>query len=883
MLTSHEIRNGFIEFFKDRGHTFVPSAPVIPLADPTLLFINAGMNQFKDIFLGLRTPAYTRVVNSQKCIRVSGKHNDLEEVGPSNRHHTFFEMLGNWSFGDYYKQDAIKWAWELLTEVWKLPKARLYATVYLDDDEAEAIWKSETDINPAHISRHGKKDNFWEMGEIGPCGPCSEIHIDMGPDACDMQGVDHVCEVNGVCGRILEIWNLVFIQYHRDENGKLHDLPAKHVDTGAGLERISAVLQGGLSNYDSDLFKPLIAAVEDLSGVPYGGDIIYPHRIIADHLRSLTFAIADGALPANEGRGYVLRRILRRASRYGHEIGLKEPFIYKLVPVLIDLMGGVYPEIKEKHQHVTLTIKSEEEGFTATLERGLDIFNGMTGRMAEKSENILTGDCAFKLYDTFGFPLDLTQLMAREKGFGVDVEGFHSAMSRQKERARAGGKFVMNKNDKPPYINITDYAEKPSEEWQTFTGYKEDSGDTEIVKYRPVEEGIEVVVKETPFYAEAGGQAGDTGTMTLQTKKYPVTDSYIDEASQKTLKIEAEFEEFRENLKSGSEVKLEVDIERRWDIRRNHTATHLLQHALRQILGEHVQQSGSYVHPDYLRFDYTHYQKPDSGQLFRVEQLVNENIMANYPVMAEITSIEEARKQGAMALFGEKYGEEVRMISVGDISRELCGGTHCNRSGDVGNFRITSETGVSSGIRRIEAKTGNAAIKLMMEDRQALEDIREILHSHGSDVVEKLQKFAADKKELEKEVEKLRKSGGGIDLKGVIGEAVEISGVKVVTKVMEVKNLDELKDFGDLIRDNLQSGLAFLAADLDGKAGLVCVVTDDLIAKGIKAGDLVKKAAKVIGGGGGGRPHLATAGAKSSENLDKALEEAVKIAKEALK
>ena len=861
----------------------MPSAPVIPIADPTLLFINAGMNQFKDVFLGMRTPAYTRAVNSQKCIRVSGKHNDLEQVGPSNRHHTFFEMLGNWSFGDYYKQDAIKWAWELVTGVWKIPKDKLYATVYLDDDEAEAVWKQETDINPEHVSRHGKKDNFWEMGEIGPCGPCSEIHIDMGPDACDLPGVDHVCKVNGVCGRILEIWNLVFIQYHRDENGELHDLPAKHVDTGAGLERISAVLQGGLSNYDSDLFKPLIAAIEDLSGVPYGGKIMNPHRIIADHLRSLTFAIADGALPSNEGRGYVLRRILRRASRYGHEIGLKKPFLYKLVPVLIDLMGDVYPEIREKHQHVTLTIKSEEEGFTATLERGLDIFNGMTARMVEKSEVTLSGEDTFKLYDTFGFPLDLTQLMAREKGFEVDVEGFHSAMTGQKERARAGGKFVINKNDKPPYLNVADYADKPSEEWQKFVGYEVESCRSEVVKYRAVDDYLEVVVKETPFYAESGGQVGDRGTLLMPGKQYPVTGSYIDEASQKVIRIEADSDEFSQSLKSGSAVELEVDHQRRWDIRRNHTATHLLQHALREVLGDHVQQSGSFVHPGYLRFDYTHYQKPDNSQLLRVAQLVNQNIMANYPVTAEITSLEEARKQGAMALFGEKYGEQVRMISVGDISRELCGGTHCHRSGDVGNFRITSETGVSAGVRRIEAKTGAAAIELMMEDRQALEDIREILHSHGSDVVEKLQKFAADRKELEKEVEKLRKSGGGIDLNEILTAGTDISGSKIVSSRFDAKTLDELKDFGDLVRNTLKSGIGFLGADLDGKAGLVCVVTDDLIAQGVKAGDLVKIAAKVIGGGGGGRPHLATAGAKSSENLDKALEEAVKIAREALK
>ncbi len=861
----------------------MPSVPVVPQSDPTLLFINAGMNQFKDIFLNKRKPSYVRAVNSQKCIRVSGKHNDLEEVGYSNRHHTFFEMLGNWSFGDYYKTEAIKWAWELVSEIWKFPKDRLYATVYLDDDEAERIWREETDIDPSHISRFGKKDNFWEMGEIGPCGPCSEIHFDMGADGCDKKEVKHRCEVNGVCGRILEIWNLVFIQYNRDERGNLHELPDKHIDTGAGLERITTILQSGTSNYDCDLFQPIIRRVEELSGVSYSDKII-PHRVISDHLRALAFAIADGALPSNEGRGYVLRRILRRASRFGTEIGLNKPFIYKLVPSLVDIMGDIYPELSEKHQHITLTIKSEEEGFTATLERGIEIFNSIIEKMSINGENVIPGEDAFRLYDTFGFPLDLTQLMAREKGFKVDIDGFERAMSGQRARARAGGKFILEENKNRPYTNLMPYADEPPEEWQIFVGYDHEDYETDVVKYRDCGDCFEVVVKESPFYAEAGGQVGDTGIMTLANgTEFRVNDSYFDESSQRVLKVSGNYSRFVASISGSSRVKLSIDSDRRMAIRRNHTATHLLHLALRQTLGEHVQQAGSLVHPDYLRFDYTHYQKPNRQALLRVERMVNENIMLNHKVSAEITTLEEARARGAMALFGEKYGEKVRMISVDDISRELCGGTHCSNSGDIGSFRITSETGVSSGIRRIEAVTGYKALELQMEEREALEDIREILNSYGSDVVEKLKKFAEGKKELEKELLRLRRSGRGLDLESLISKAEVVDGAKIVATRIEATSLDELKELGDVIRERLKSGIGFIGANIGGKAGIVCVVTDDLINRGINAGTLVGVAAKSIGGGGGGRAHLATAGAKSAEKLDFALREAIKIAEKALK
>ncbi len=883
MLTSRQIRSGFIDFFKDRGHTFVPSAPVVPISDPTLLFTNAGMNQFKEIFTGHRIPPYKRAANSQKCIRVSGKHNDLEEVGPSNRHHTFFEMLGNWSFGDYYKKEAIAWAWELLTEVWKLPKDKLYATVYLDDDEAAEYWKSETDIARNRISRHGAKDNFWEMGEIGPCGPCSEVHIDIGPEGCGMEGVEHKCEVNGVCGRYVELWNLVFIQYDRDREGNLTELPAKHVDTGAGLERLSAVLQGGLSNYDSDLFTPLIERLQDLSGIAYT-DAVIPHRVIADHLRALAFAIADGAIPSNEGRGYVLRRILRRASRFGHEMGIKEPFIHKLVPVLVDSMGDVYPELKDRHQHIALTIKSEEQGFTATLERGLDIFSSVAERVQREGETVIPGEDAFKLYDTYGFPLDLTQLMARERGYTVDVDGYEAAMMRQRARAREGGVFQVSEGEESVWEVLTDTKDSPPEVWQKFTGYDFEDYETEVVKCRDLESGFEVVVRETPFYAEAGGQVGDRGVIeTADGSEYTITDSYYDNLGERILKVEGDYNAFHSEVKSETRITLKVDSARRMSIRRNHTATHLLHFALRKYLGVHVQQAGSLVHPDYLRFDYTYYHKPDFDTLIKVEREVNRLIMDNSDVAAETTSYDDARSKGAIALFGEKYGDEVRMISVGDFSRELCGGTHVNRSGDIGFFRITSETGVSAGVRRIEAVTGDTALDSILGERRAVESFKEILHSHGSDVTEKLLKFAAEKKELEHEVEKLRKSGGGVNLKELFQDAVVKNSAKIIAKKVEVPDMEALKDMGDLVRDKLGSGIGILGAEIGGKAALVCVVTDDLIQKGVKAGELVKKTAKVIGGGGGGRAHLATAGAKDSSQLEKAFEEGMKLAEEAVK
>ena len=882
MLTFQEIRRGFIDFFRDRGHTFVPSSPVVPIGDPTLLFTNAGMNQFKDIFLGLKQPTYTRAANSQKCIRVSGKHNDLEEVGKSNRHHTFFEMLGNWSFGNYYKREAIRWAWELLTEVWKLPQEKLYATVYLEDDEAEEFWISETGIGHDRISSFGKKDNFWEMGEIGPCGPCSEIHIDLGAEACGTPNMEHYCGVNGECGRFVELWNLVFMQYFRDTQGKLTDLPEKHVDTGAGLERIAMSLQGGLSNYDSDLFRPLIRGIEELSGVEYG-EVFVPHRVIADHLRALVFAIADGALPSNEGRGYVLRRILRRASRFGHEIGLREPFIYKLAPILVDMMGEFYPEIKEKHQHVSLAIKSEEEGFSATLQRGLDIFDGVSAKIMQSGETEIPGEDAFRLYDTYGFPLDLTQLMAREKNLSVDVKGFRRAMEGQRAQARKGGKFAAAEITEKPWTYVVPEEKINPDRKGTFVGYKRKAIKTKVVKFRPKNDNFEFVADQTPFYAESGGQVADKGVVKTSNGTLDIINTYYDFDGE-IIHVIPDFDKTLQLFLSPGKpgITLEVDSTRHSAIKRNHTATHLLHYALRKHLGEHVHQSGSLVHPDYLRFDYTHYHKPDFDTMMKIEREVNELILRNDIVSATITTFDEARSQGAMALFGEKYGDEVRMVSVGDFSRELCGGTHVNRSGDIGCFRITSETGVSAGIRRIEAVTGLKALDEVMNEHRAVETFKELLYSRGGDVIEKMKRFVTEKRELEREIEKLRRSGSGINIEELLGGAVIKNGAKIVSRKVDAPDNDALKTLGDLVRENLGSGVAFLGAEIEGKAALVCVVTDDLIEKGVKAGELVKKAAKAVGGGGGGRPHLATAGAKDASKLESALEIARETALEAI-
>lgn len=919
-MTSSEIRTSFLEFFKERGHTIVPSAPVIPFNDPTLLFTNAGMNQFKDVFLGTGKRSYRRAADTQKCIRVSGKHNDLEEVGRDTYHHTFFEMLGNWSFGDYYKKEAIAWAWELLTNAWRLPKDRLWATVYKDDAEAEECWRAATDIDPKHILRFEEKDNFWEMGETGPCGPCSEIHFDRTPSgnaSADM--------VNAGTAAIIEIWNLVFIQYDRDETGKLNPLPARHVDTGMGFERICAVLQGKDSNYDTDIFIPLINTIGEISRKPYHGnlqssadnlqsEIATAMRVIADHIRTLTFAIGDGAIPSNEGRGYVLRRILRRAARFGRNLGMHDPFMYRLVPTLVETMGNVFPEIQSKQEHIQRIIQGEEEGFNATLDNGLEKFEEVMKRLGQS--RIFPGDEAFRLYDTYGFPEDLTELMAAERGLKVDSKRFSDLMNEQKTRSRVSGKTT----DVPGILKFMSGGAEQTE----FVGYTEFECEANITS---LAEGF-AILDRTPFYAESGGQVGDTGVLIAGEKILRVTDTLKDENVIGHKVEETIAQAF------GQKVIARIDKPRRLSIMRNHSATHLLHAALRKILGTHVQQAGSLVAPDYLRFDFSHYSKLEEKELSDIEALVNEKIKENIPRSPNLNNIpfQEAKTMGALMFFGEKYGDRVNVIQFGNFSTEFCGGTHVNATGEIGYFKIRSEGSIGSGVRRIEALTGDYALEYLHqqekvisvqidEARGQLDELANVhselaslsngtsgLLNRSSDEfrqqIDKLQsriifperatyelgetsekirerqralsdvivQIAETKKTFEKELARFRLRAHAGSMDDAVRSAQNLNGIKFVASRTNAASIEELKSLGDSLRTKLVSGIGLLAAVIDDKVQLVCVVTDDLVqSKRADAGKIVGAMAKLLGGGGGGRPHMATAGGKDIGKLDSVL------------
>lgn len=851
-MTSKEIRQSFLDFFKEKEHRIVDSAPVVPHSDPTLLFTNAGMNQFKDVFLATGSRDYKRAVNTQKCIRVSGKHNDLEEVGHDTYHHTFFEMLGNWSFGDYYKEQAIIWAWELLTDVWKLPKERLWATVYRTDDEAFEIWKTKTDINPNHILRFDEKDNFWEMGDTGPCGPCSEIHINVSDD------YDNPKWVNAGDPKCIEIWNLVFIQNNRDENGKLHDLPAKHVDTGMGFERVCAVLQGKSSNYDTDVFTPIINTIEKLSGIKYKvNEHQIAMRVIADHVRTLTFAIADGATPGNEGRGYVLRRILRRAARYGRNINLKEPFLFKLVDTVVDNMGYYFTELKDQKANVKKIIKAEEESFNRTLDRGIDLFEEISEKSNVKSEKLISGDDAFKLYDTFGFPLDLTMVMAREKGFSVDEKRFNELMNRQKERARKSTKDKQGIHKVE--INDLSQFELTEDKPTKFTGYDELISEAEILGVKNQNGDTLIILDKSPFYVEAGGQIDDKGYLEIDNKKLPVVGLSILEGKI----IHVIEKDDNTIIKPGQKVKAVVNSARRWDIMRNHSATHFLHKALREVLGSHVQQSGSYVGPDRLRFDFTHFEKVKPEELVQIEKIVNEKLLQNIPMTHhKDTPFEEAKKMGALMFFGDKYGDKVNVVQFGDYTMEFCGGTHVKNSSQIGLFKIISESSIASGVRRIEAVTGRGVEEYIKKQELRIQNSEQ-----------RINELIEEKKKLEKEIAKLQleEKLGGID--DIISNPEEVNSIKIFKGKVEVTGIEELKSMGDELRNKMKSGVGFLIAQVEDKVQMLCVVTDDLIKdKKISAGKIVGEAAKLVGGGGGGRPHMATAGGKDVEKIDEAIE-----------
>lgn len=878
--SSAQIRNEFFEFFEEKEHLIVNSAPVVPKEDPTLLFTNAGMNPFKPIFLGEedglkeKGKLWKRAANTQRCIRVSGKHNDLEEVGHDTYHHTLFEMLGNWSFGDYFKEEAIEWAWELLVDRWGLEPDRLYATVF-GGDEAEGLpvdeesielWKSKTSISPDHILKFGKKDNFWEMGETGPCGPCSEIHIDLRPDE-DRKKKPGSEIVNMDDPRVMEIWNLVFIQFNRLQDSSLKKLPARHVDTGMGFERLCAVLQGVTSNYDTDIFEPILDKISELSGKKYGDDgaIDIAMRVIADHIRAVSFAIADGASPSNEGRGYVVRRILRRAVRYGWDrLGFDAPFMGKLVPVLSEEFKNVFPELHAQQEYVRNVVIAEERSFLNTLGQGIQLFN----EMIEGADKLSGGD-AFKLHDTYGFPIDLTQLMAREQGISVDVAGFDQLMDEQKKRARAAGKFSSNKESTDAWKavqegSVADYKFE-------FVGYEVLETETLILGHREEGDNYAIQLTKSPFYAEAGGQIADTGILERNGSVIKIMDV------QKTPDGHVHYVDKLPDDLSGSWI-AKVDAERRREIEKHHTATHLMHAALREQLGKHVVQKGSLVEPNRLRFDFSHFEAVSKDELAEIEKKINQKIQENIPLQEERSiPIEEAKKRGAMMLFGEKYGERVRVITFDpNYSVELCGGTHVSATGKIGYFRFTQETSAAAGIRRVEAVVGKSADQKLREERFLLENLKGLLGDQA-DPVKSVRELLEEKKTLEKELKKLQhqKTAGRLD--EILNQPHEVNGVKLFTGQLDGGSMDRLKQSGyDALNKSGENSVIVLSTidEEENKVYLLAAITDDLIKKGMKAGNLVSVLGRTVGGGGGGQPNLATAGGRFPEKTEEAFEAA---------
>jgi len=873
-LSGDQIRQGFIDFFKSKGHVYVPSAPVVPHDDPTLLFTNAGMNQFKSALLGENREGWKRVANSQKCIRVSGKHNDLDEVGRDTYHHTLFEMLGNWSFGDYYKKEAIAWAWELLTEVWKLPKDRLFVTVYKTDDEAVDFWKSETDIDPSRILRFAEKENFWEMGEVGPCGPCSEIHFDMGDEATRAATfADPIHGVNGTNARYIEIWNLVFMQFERMSGGELKPLKSKNVDTGMGFERVASIIQGVGSNYETDVFRPLIDGIAELSGTEYSGGVEgTPHRVIADHIRALSFAIADGATPGNEGRGYVLRRILRRASRFARNLGRREPFLYRIVPILAGHMGGVYPELRARQDYIAQVIRSEEERFGKTLDQGLDRFAKVAKQAQEKGQSAIEGAEVFTLYDTYGFPSDLTRLLAEEQGLSIDEAGYKQHMEEQRERARGAAKFGTAIAGDEGWTILAPGLDTE------FVGYETLETEMPILRYREEGDTVLIVASRTPFYAESGGQVGDTGLIKGQGVVLRVLDTVklFDMVLHKCDLLEGLLTP--ESLKKVTGV---VDADARAAAVRNHSATHLLHAALREILGSHVQQQGSRVAPEGLRFDFTHFQPMTPDEILKVELRVNRKIQENLSVSHSVHGIEEAKNMGAMALFGEKYGDRVRVIRMGAIgdefSLELCGGTHAAATGQIGFFKIISESSIAAGVRRIEAVTGEGALELVNKRFHLLAEIGASLKAKPGDEPQKVLELSQRLRASEKELQELRQQQAARQAQTLFKDKAKHSGgVSRIVATLGVMDKDAQQAFMDAMAAELQEGVGVFTA-VSGDSLSIHAVAGKSVQNKIKAGDLIKELAPVAEAKGGGRPDRAQAGSKAVLKEALVLQEAERI------
>jgi alanyl-tRNA synthetase len=877
MRTAAEIREDFLEYFENQGHKRVKSGSLVPENDPTLLFTNAGMNQFKDIFLGLEKSDYPRAVSSQKCMRASGKHNDLETVGRTARHHTFFEMLGNFSFGDYFKKDAIRYAWELCTQVYPLAQDRLTITVFQDDDDAFQLWKTDIGIPPERLVRMGEEENFWTMGPTGPCGPCSELHYDMGTSPAGHSD----CTVECDCGRFVAVWNLVFMQFNRDSSGKTTPLPSPSIDTGMGLERMSCVLQGVSSNYDTDLFRPIIQEACRQLNVVYGQDEKkdISLRILADHSRACVFLINNGVAPGNEGRGYVLRKILRRAIRHGNMLGNQEPFIYTLTALVTELMKDAYPELLETREYAAKVVRHEEEKFRETLTRGTELLDELCETTSQKET--LPGKELFRLYDTYGFPFDLAKEIADERGLEVDDKGFYVEMEKQRTRARASWKGGQ-KEIKPFYQELA--RQNLETEFIGYTQVSEVSGrilaivrDEERVSELASGETGEIILDQTPFYAEAGGQVADRGTLSTDTAHALVDDVYGPISGLRLHKTRVQKGRLREN----ETISANISVFARTHTARNHTATHLMHAALREVLGEHVRQAGSLVDPDRLRFDFNHYKGVSSREIREIEELVNQKIRHNIQVETEIRDLDDAIQEGAMALFGEKYQQQVRVVKVPGFSMELCGGTHVTHTGSIALFKIVHEGSVSAGVRRVEALTGEPALGRFLDNESLITSISGDFKVQRSDLIPTLEKMSRELKETTRQVEQLQLKLAQKESHNILEDTREIQGVRVLSQ--EVENLDRnrLRQLAEELKNRLETGVVVLGTPIDDKVSLVAMVTQDLTDR-ISAHDLIQRIAPLVGGGGGGKPDMAEAGGKDPARLGEALEHTFHVVEELL-